>query len=128
MASIELKEAFIKELGKIYDANENLARYLFDRWNVETKVSLSDLVRFLNSDAVRKVFFVLPELNRAKNYSVKELEQRGIHLDEVIDSEKRVYRDKKYGFKWREKYHGMADCYTGLYELIEPVPQDEHLL
>lgn len=123
----ELKHIFIEELDKQYGVNENLGRHLFDRWQVEKRCNAQNVIEFIRSEQVRQVFLVIPGINRAQNYSKDQLKQLGIELSETIDANKRIFKDKKYGFHWREKFNGMADAYTGLFELIKPEPEDSHL-
>lgn len=128
MRLTELRLEFIKCLNETYGVNENLGRFLFERWHIKHKCTLDNLSKFIKSEKVRRVFFVRPDINRAKRYSRRELIKIGIKLGTLIDAKERIYKDSKYGFTWKEKYHGMADEYSGLFELIEPEPDDAHLM
>lgn len=123
-----IKDYFIEKINQKYFVTENLARFLFDRWKIDSKcLSNVDIDNFLNSKMVSKVFFITPDINIAKNYSVDELGKLGIKLNVVIDADKRIFKDDKYGFIWQEQFHGHADAYIGLYKIIEPVPVDDDL-
>ena len=124
----ELRIAFIEGLKRKYGVNENLSRFLFDRWHVDVRVNIKELDTFICSNDVKQVFFPIPEINRAKSYSIGPLEALGIKLSITIDQEKRLFKDDKYGFVWLEKYNGMGDSFTGLFEIVEPEPDDQHLV
>ena len=123
----ELRNAFIEGLKKKYGVNENLANFLFDRWHIKKRVTKYELNSFIDSYDIKRFFILNHDVNRAKNYSISQLESLGIELSIIADDDKRLFKDNKYGFVWREKYNGMADAYTGLFEIVEPEPDDMHL-
>lgn len=127
MGAIELRIKFMEEMRKSYEVSQSLGRHLFDVWHIEQRCQLSDVVDFVQSDEVKRVFFIAPGLNRVKSYSKQQLEALGLHLSNVIDTDKRIYSDSKFGFHWQEKYNGMADAYSGMFELKSPEPEDGHL-
>lgn len=122
-----LLDYFAKKMFELYEVTENQSRFLFDRWHVIDKNDESTITTFVESDDVRKVFFIQPEINIAKRYTLYELKKISIQLNEV-DKDKHIYRDSKYNFLWEEVYHGMADCWSGYYKVKEPLPDDNHLL
>ena len=122
-----LRNSFVDGMNEIYGVNENLAQYLFERWKISSKYVVSEIPSFIKSDEVKRIFLLKPGINRAKNYTIKQLNALGLDFTETIDSEKRIFKDGKYGFHFQEKFNGMADSFTGLYELIEPLPSDNHL-
>ncbi len=122
-----LIDYFTKRMFELYEVTGNHARFLFDRWHVIDKGDESDIKAFIESDDVRKVFFIQPEINLAKKYTLDDFNKIGIQLNE-IDKDKHTYRDTENNFLWEEIYHGMADCWSGLYKIKEPAPNDNHLL
>ncbi len=122
-----LLDYFIKKMLELYEVTENQSRFLFDRWNIIDKNDESSIKTFIESDDVRKVFFIQPEINIAKEYTLDDLKKIGIELKE-LDKEKHIYNDYKYNLLWEEVYHGMADCWSGHYKVKKPVPDDKHLL
>jgi len=124
----EKRIAFVAALQSAYGVNENLGRYLYERWGIESRVPSDEIKTFITSDIVKQIFFPEPLINRAKNYSTQDFEQLKTSLAETIDAEKRIFRDSRFGFVWREKYNGMAGDYSGLFELLFPEPDDSSLV
>lgn len=118
---------FTRRMFELYEVTENHARFLFDRWHVIDKGDEASIRAFIESDDVKKIFFIQPNINIVKKYSLAELNKIGIQLIEV-DKENHIFRDSKNNFLWEEIYHGMADCWSGLYKIKEPAPDDKHLL
>lgn len=112
---------------ELYEVTENQSRFLFERWNVVDKNNESAIKAFVESNEVRKIFFIRPKINIAKKYTLEELNKIGIQFIE-IDKDKHTYRDSKYNFLWEEIYHGMTDYWSGYYKIKEPAPEDKHLL
>jgi hypothetical protein len=128
MSSSDLRTVFIDSLKLAYGVDENLGRYLFERWNIKKKLSRSEIQSFVLSDEVKMVFIVAPGVNRAKRYTRDEIRSLGAELSQTVDANKRIFKDDKFGFTWQEAYNGLADSYTGLFDLIEPEPEDQHLI
>lgn len=122
-----LLDYFSKKMFELYEITENQSRFLFDRWNVIDKTDELAIKKFVESDEVKKVFFIQPDINIAKKYTVEELNKIGIQLN-IVDKDKHNYRDSRNNFLWEELYHGIADCWSGYYKVKEPVPDDSHLL
>ncbi len=122
-----LLDYFSKRMLELYEVTENQARFLFDRWHVIDKYDDLTIKTFVESNEVRKVFFIQPEINIVKKYTLDELNKIGIQLNEV-DKDKHIYRDSKNNFLWEEIYHGMADCWSEFYKVKDPIPDDNHLL
>lgn len=123
----KLIDLFINEIHELYCVNENLARFLFERWNITNKHDSTSIKEFLRSESVKRVFLIKPDINIARKYLITQLEEIGIHL-QTVNEEKHLFRDSKYNFLWEEIYYGMADSWSGKYKIIDPKPEDDHLL
>ena len=123
----KLIDLFINQIHELYSVNENLARFLFERWNIANKYDSSTINEFLRGEEVKKVFLIKPDINIAREYLFTELKEIGINL-QTVNEEKHHYRDSKYNYLWKEIYYGMADSWSGKYKIIDPKPEDDHLI
>ena len=123
-----IKDSFIEKIYNKYFVTENLARLLYERWQIERKcLSDGEIESFLNSALVQKVFLLTPEINIVQKYTLEQLNTIGAELTTVVDAEKRIFLDKKFNFTWQELFHGPSESYTGLYQIIKPQPDDSAL-
>ncbi len=122
-----LIDFFSKTIYELYEVTDNQARFLFDRWNIIELDNENNIKNFLNNDDVKNVFYIAPDVNIAKKYTLEELHKLKINLSTTLNNEERIYKDDRYGFTWQEVFNGMADSYTGLYKIKEPVANDFHL-
>jgi len=122
----DMSKLFSKLMMKEYEVGENQARFLFDRWNIERHQSIDTIENFVKSEKVRKVFFIQDDINISKNYSLDDLKKIGVNLIE-INAKEHTFKDDKYGYLWKEIFHGMSDAWIGLFQIVDPKPKDNHL-
>ena len=107
---------------KLYGAKPSLADFLFESWKVELLASTAIIDRLLNADLVKSA--ISPRgLSLIKSYTESELAHVGLTLNACPTSE-HEYVDNGFQYRWKQVYHGPADSWLDLYEVVEPTVDD----
>jgi hypothetical protein len=123
----DLMDYFIERLYQVYGVTESPARHFYESWNLEKLNSKSEIDSFLNSDLLRNVVVSKDGLNLLKKYEAAELENLGTVLNQENENE-RIFKDTKFGYTWRQLYHGFSEVWLDQYVIIAPVIDDKIIL
>jgi hypothetical protein len=117
--SADLADHFERQLQELFGAPPNLARFLFGRWGIRDFTSHRQIDAFLASDLFRKAICPNGQINLLKRHAKAEIEAFGTSLHpEGGDGHEFV--DSKFGYRWRQVYHGMGEVWLDLYSVTDP--------
>lgn len=115
----ELLDHFVRRLEELFGAPYNLSRFLFGRWGIEGFSSLQQVEALFASDLFRKTILPNGRISLLRRYTKAEIEALGTSLTPT-GGNGHEFTDSRFGFRWRQVYHGMAETWLDLYSVIDP--------
>jgi hypothetical protein len=122
-----LLDYFVERIYQVYGVTYYLARRFYERWDLDNLRSKKGIDSFLNSDLLRGVLVSKDGINFVKRYEEAELLSLGVVL-EIENENEHLFKDSKYGFRWRQLYHGFSEVWLDLYMIVDPPIDDKAIL